>query len=396
MPAPVPFDPQEVAAAKPLKRDLPPDVTVKRLICTSCDIACSVHAEVKNGRVVKVRSSDNPIFRDNICMKAIFAPKGFAHPDRVLYPMRRVGKRGSGEFERVSWEEAMADIGERLNRVIDTYGPEAWAVSTSQWNTATDHGLGRRIMNNVGSPNWISGVALCAGNTAAINRMTYGWFPMADFTNTKCVVLIGHNPRRHSWTPIYNFIRSAQARGAKLIVLDPRKSSNAERADIWLPLRAGSDTAMLFGWLKVILDEGLYDRDFVENWTVGFEELRARVDEYPLERVAELTGCDPEMIAKAARMYATEGPSIIPWTPITDMQRKQHLGHPAAEHPARGVRLHRRFPAARRCRASIRRSSPNRRSRCTRRCPTSRRPSSSAPRRIPPSATAGRRPSASR
>ena len=326
MPAPVPFDPQAVAAATPLERVTREGVTTRRVICSTCDIACSVVTESKKGRVVRVRSSDNPIFRDNICMKGIIAPKAFAHPDRILHPLKRVGERGSGQWQQVSWDEAMADIGPRLQRVIDQHGPEAWAVSTSQWNTCTDHGLGRRVMNHVGSPNWISGVALCAGNTAAINRLTYGWFPMGDFNNTRCIVLLGHNPKRHSWTPIFNFIRSAQARGAKLIVMDPRRSSNAEVADIWLPLKAGSDTAMLFGWLKVILDEELYDRKFVEQWTVGFDELRERVNEFPLERVAKLTGCDPEMIARAARMYATEGPSIIPWTPITDMQRNSTSG----------------------------------------------------------------------
>jgi len=326
MPAPVPFDPQAVAAAKPVERTPREGVTTHRVVCSTCDIACSVVTEVKKGRVVRVRSSDNPIFRDNICMKGIIAPKAFANPDRILHPLKRVGARGSGEWQRVSWDEAMADIGQRLRSIISEYGPEAWAVSTSQWNTCTDHGLGRRVMNHVGSPNWISGVALCAGNTAAINRMTYGWFPMGDFNNTKCIVLIGHNPRRHSWTPIFNFIRSAQARGAKLIVLDPRRSSNAEVADIWLPLKAGSDAAMLLGWLKVIIDEKLYDQDFVTRWTTGFDELCARVNEYPLERVAELTGCDPEMIAKAARLYATGGPAIIPWTPITDMQRNSTSG----------------------------------------------------------------------
>lgn len=321
MPAPTPFDPQQVVDAKYKKRAPRPGVTTKRTICQSCDIACSVVTEVKKGRVVRVRSSDNPIFRDNICMKGIIAPKGFANPNRLMHPLKRVGERGSGGWEQVTWEEAFADIGKRLKAIIDKHGPEAWGVSTSQWNTATDHGMGRRIMNHVGSPNWTSGVALCAGNTAAINRYTYGWYPIGDFQNTKCIVLMGHNPRRHSWTPMYTWIRQAQARGAKLIVTDPRRSSSAERADIWLPLKVGSDTAMMFGWLKVIIDEELYDKDFVKNWTIGFDELKARVDEYPLDRVAKLTGCDPKMIAKAARMYATEGPAIIPWTPITDMQR---------------------------------------------------------------------------
>ena len=303
-----------------------PGITTRKTLCASCDIACSVVTEVQKGRVTRVRSSDNPLFKDNICIKGITAPKNFANPDRVLYPQRRVGERGSGKFERVSWDEALADIGARLRKIIDEHGPEAWAVSTSQWNTGTDHGLGRRIMNHVGSPNWISGVALCAGNTAAVNRLTYGWYPWPDYDNTNCVVLFGHNPGKNSWVPVYNQIQRVKARGGKLIVLDPRKSECAEMADLWLPLKVGSDAAMMLGWLKVIFDEGLYDHAFVERWTIGFEDLRKRVDEFPLSRVAELTGCSPEMIAKAARMYATMGPSVIPWTPITDQQRNSTSG----------------------------------------------------------------------
>ena len=293
----------------------------KRVICASCDIGCSLVAQVEKGQVLKIRSSRNPAFRDNICMKGIYAPRGFAHPDRIRYPLKRVGERGSGDWERVTWEEAMADIGGRLRVVIDESGPEAWAVSTSQWNTSTDYGLGRRLMNLVGSPNWISGVSLCAGNTAAINRITYGWYPWPDYDQTNCIVLFGHNPKRHSWTPIFNFIRRAQARGAKLIVMDPRRSENAEQADLWLPLKAGTDAAMCFGWLNVILSENLYDADFAATWTHGFDEFRARVEQYPLGRVADITGVNADLIAKAARMYATNTPAVIPWTPITDQQR---------------------------------------------------------------------------
>jgi choline dehydrogenase-like flavoprotein len=122
-------------------------------------------------------------------MKAVYAPKGFAHPDRLLYPLKRVGERGSGKFERVSWDEANADIGARLKTVIDAHGPEALAVSTSDWNTSTENGATRRFMNLLGSPNYISGVALCAGNTAAVNRLVYGWFPQPDYANTNCIML---------------------------------------------------------------------------------------------------------------------------------------------------------------------------------------------------------------
>jgi anaerobic selenocysteine-containing dehydrogenase len=122
------------------------------------------------------------------------------------------------------------------------------------------------------------------------------------------------------WTPIYHLIRQAQARGAKLIVLDPRVSGQAERADLHLQLRAGTDAAMYLGWLNVIIEEGLYDRRFVKKWTVGFEELAKRVREYPLERVEEITGVPREQIATAARMYAGARSACIPWSPVTDQQ----------------------------------------------------------------------------
>lgn len=292
----------------------------KNLICSSCDIQCTVQGKVVDGQVVKIQSSDNPAFRDHLCMKGIHAPKGFEHPDRVLYPMKRVGERGSGQFERVTWDEAIADICARLRTIVDERGPEAVAVSTSDWNTSTENGATRRFMNLLGTPNYISGVALCAGNTAAVNRLTYGWFPQPDFANTDCIVLFGHNPKRHSWVPIFKAIMRAKERGAKLIVLDPRMSEMAERADIWLPLKAGTDAALCFGWLNVIISEGLYDADFVQNWCHGFEELKACVAEFPLERVEAITGAPADQIAESARLYA-QGLSVIPWTPITDQQR---------------------------------------------------------------------------
>ncbi|MEO1190255.1 MAG: molybdopterin-dependent oxidoreductase [Pseudomonadota bacterium] len=299
-------------------------MTSKRVLCSGCDIYCQVEARVpESGQVgdVVVRATDPRPLRANICMKGVHAPEGFAHEARVLQPLRRRGARGAGEWEEIDWETALDEIAEKLSAIIARYGPEALAVSTSQWNTQTDNGAGRRFMNLLGSPNWISGVALCAGNTAAVNRLVYGWYPYPDYPNTRCILLFGHNPKPHSWTPIYNAIRRAQAKGAKLIVADPRRSENAEQADLWLPIKPGSDAALCFGLLRVILDEKLYDEAFVRNWTVGFEALRTRVDEFPLSRVAEITGVDTTLIVEAARLYATAGPSVIPWSPITDQQR---------------------------------------------------------------------------
>ncbi len=294
--------------------------SVKQVVCQSCDGFCPVTAKVEDGQAVKITTREHPLFKGVLCMKGAYAPKHFAHPDRVTTPLKRVGERGSGEWQRVTWDEAMDDIATRLQKVIDEHGPEAFAVSQSGATGLGDNGLCRRFMNHIGTPNWIGGVSYCAGNTAAINRYVYGWFPRADILNSKCIVLIGHDPRRHSWTMEYKAIRLAQANGARLIVIDPRKSENAERADLWLPLRSGTDAALLLGWVNVIIEEELYDKDFVRDWTVGFDALAARAREYPLSRVAEITGVDAELIAEAARMYATSGPACIPWTPVTDQQ----------------------------------------------------------------------------
>ena len=292
----------------------------KYSICTVCDIGCQLRTEAEDGKVSRVIAHDNPALAANICYKGTAVPLIHNHRDRLSKPLKRVGERGEDRWEEISYDQAMDEIAAKLSAITQKYGPESFAVSTSGWNTQTTHGLDRRFMNLLGSPNWISGVALCAGNTAAVNRLTYGWFPMADFGSTNCIVLFGHNPRKHSWTPIYNSIRAAKTRGAKVIVLDPRVSDQAEGADIHLRLRAGTDAAMCLGWLKVIIDEGLYDKAFVRDWCVGFDELRQRVDEYPLERVAQITGVPAEDIAAAARMYANADGAVIPWTPITDQQ----------------------------------------------------------------------------
>ncbi|MBT7333814.1 MAG: molybdopterin-dependent oxidoreductase [Gammaproteobacteria bacterium] len=292
----------------------------KYTVCTICDIGCQLRTEVENGKLKRVIAHDNPHLAKNVCFKGIAAPEIHNHHERLRVPLKRVGERGADQWEEITYEQAMDEIAERLGQVVEKYGPESLAVSTSGWNTQTTHSMDRRFMNALGTPNYISGVSLCAGNTAAVNKLTYGWFVGADIINSKCIVLFGHNPRKHSWTPIYNAINLARANGAKVIVLDPRISDQAEVADLHLRLRAGTDAAMCLGWLNVIINEKLYDQGFVENWTIGFEELCARVAEYPLERVAEITGVDAQLIAQAARVYANSDSACIPWTPITDMQ----------------------------------------------------------------------------
>lgn len=296
----------------------------KNVVCSSCDILCMVKAQVpESGEVgdIRVTPQDPRKFHADLCMKGVHSPTAFANSGRVLNPLRRVGERGSGQWEEVSWDAALDDIAVRLQKVVDQFGPEALATSMSPALMQNDSGMARRFMNLLGSPNYLSGVSVCMGNTSAVNRLTYGWFPMADIDNTDCIVLVGHDPKPHSWTLVYNAIRRAEERGAKLIVVDPRKSTSAERAHCWVPLEPGTDCALFLGWMKVILDEELYDKEFVEKWTHGFEQFRDRINEYSLERLSSITGIAPALVAESARMYANAKSAVIAWTPITDMQR---------------------------------------------------------------------------
>jgi anaerobic selenocysteine-containing dehydrogenase len=293
----------------------------KHVTCTICDLSCTLKATVDKGKIIAIQGlKEQPMTPNVFCIKAAKALETYYHENRLLYPLKRKGERGSGQWEQISWQQAMDEIGEKLKTIVDMYGPEAFACSTSEYNIHNGSGTVRRFMNLLGSPNYMSGVSLCLGNTAAINRFTYGWFPYPDFEQTRCIVYFGHNPKKDVWAGEYDRLNLALKRGAKLIVLDPQKSEAASRAHIHLPLRAGTDAAMGLGWLNVIIHEELYDKSFVKKWTVGFDKLKERVNDYPLSKVAEITGVKAELIREAAIMYATSKPGIIPWSCITDQQ----------------------------------------------------------------------------
>lgn len=293
----------------------------KHVLCATCDISCQLVATRKEGERNFTLSGDydNPMAPGAICAKGKVAQTTFDHPNRLLKPLKRIGERGEGKWKEISWEQALDEIAGKLKAVVDKYGPEALAVTSGPWNCSTESGMTRRFMNLLGSPNYLSPVALCMGNTAAVNRLTYGWMPLPDFENTKCIVVMGHNTNTQSWVWEYIRLKLAEKRGAKLIVFDPRRSAQAERADFHLALKAGTDGAMCMGWINVIISEGLYDKKFVDEWTVGFEALKDRVEQdFPLSKVAEITGVPVELIQESARMYAKADGAIIPWSPITD------------------------------------------------------------------------------
>ena len=293
----------------------------KKVTCNMCDMACQLEAVLEGGQLKAIKGDqEHPLHPGAVCVKAANAPEYYNHPDRLLHPLKRVGRRGNDQWEQISWDQALDEIAEKLQKLVDKHGPETLAVSANAWNTAVETGALRRFMNLLGSPNFISGVSMCAGNTAAVNRTTCGWFPNPDLENTNLIVLGGHVPTKNNWSAIWVRIQQALKRGAKMIVLDPRENPHVKDAVLWLPLRAGTDVAMYMGWIRYIVGNELYDKDFVANWTSGFDKLKERLQEFSIERVAEITGCAPDQIEQAAHMYATSGPATIPWVPMLDKQ----------------------------------------------------------------------------
>jgi anaerobic selenocysteine-containing dehydrogenase len=154
---------------------------------------------------------------------------------------------------------------------------------------------------------------ICMCPTQAVEYATYGGFAVGDVFNTKCLVLWGHAPSQSSLVMEYPAITQAKNHGAHLIVVDPRRIREAEMADIWLPIRPGTDVALMLAWIRIIIEEDLYDREFVSQWTVGFDDLRDAVIDYTPERVAEITWLPPRQIVDSARRYATTKPAMITW-----------------------------------------------------------------------------------
>ena len=295
---------------------------LKRIVCGGCDLYCGLlaHVDVAANRVVKISPNpEHPLMPNSICRIGTRGMDFVSHPDRLLHPRRRIGERGSGAWEQVSWEEALDDITSRLRSIVEAEGPEAVASSIGAGGPMP-HDMSRRFMNLLGSPNWTSPLLMCMGNTASVNRVTYGWHQVSDYEDTRCIVLWGHDPQPKKWVGEYMSLKAATNQCARLIVIDPFKSFNAERADLWLQPRPGTDAAVALGWLNVIIEEELYDPQFVSEWTVGFPQLKRRVKDFPLERVAEISGVPAGTIRDAARLYATTKPAIIPWGCTLDMQ----------------------------------------------------------------------------
>ncbi len=286
-----------------------------KTVCCLCGLSgCGMDVTVEDGKVVKVSGDkDHPESKGALCIKGLAAMEILYSPNRLKYPLKRIGKRGEGKWERISWDEALSLISDKLQQTKAAYGPEAVCF---QKGSGHDNTIGdvrsylHRLANVFGTPNLATPFYNCYGPRLLNMFMMTGAIPAPDAENAECIFLWGINPTDSSLTRQIK-IQEAVKRGAKLIVVDPRKTHFAQKANIHLQPRPGTDGALALGMLRVIVDDGLYDAQFVSKWVVGFDELKALLNDYPLEKVEKITQVPADEIKKAARLYAGTKPACI-------------------------------------------------------------------------------------
>ncbi|CAG4882730.1 putative Acetylene hydratase [Georgfuchsia toluolica] len=290
---------------------------VVKSVCRGCHGGCSVLLHVKDGELTKVKGDpDGPLNRGRLCPIGSNAKYLVYHPDRLLYPQRRVGPRGSGKWERITWDEALDDIAEKFNAIRAADGPEAIALGQGTGRHHYFHVV--RFANAMGTPNWTEpGFAQCFLPRVTSSFHTFGDFPVCDFVGDvppQCIMYWGHNPVNSGPDGETRFnVRDSLSHKPKVIVVDPRETELAKLADIWLRLRPGTDDALALSMLNAIIGEKIYDESFVTQWTHGFDALAGHVKQYTPEWAEPITWVPVEKIRVAARLFAQTKPAMLEW-----------------------------------------------------------------------------------
>jgi len=290
---------------------------ILKSVCRSCHGGCGVLLHVEGDRLVKVEGDrESPLNHGRLCPIGTVTLDLVYHPDRLKHPLRRAGTRGSGQWERISWDQALDEISQRLLAIRAKFGAEAIALGTGtgrhhiRWVSRFGHALG--------TPNWCEpGFAQCFHPRVNTCMLTFGDFPVSDYTgdvSPDCIMFWGHNPTNSGPDGETRFnVLEALERKPKIIVIDPRQTELAKRADIWLQIRPGVDDALALSMLNVTTREKLYDEPFVARWTHGFDALRERVRDYSPEWAEPITWVAADKIRAAARLFATSKPALLEW-----------------------------------------------------------------------------------
>jgi len=288
-------------------------------LCGICPGGCGVEIEFSDGKIERLRPlQDHPA--GVVCPRGAKAKEIVYSPDRLMHPLARVGARGEGRFERVSWEAALDRIAERLFEIKSRFGAEA--VMTYIGRGLFDSGLVEAFappgLNNFsskslifpfGSPNNAGCGSICQTSYGMLAAIPTFGFSMdttyADFGNARLVVVWGANPATDSPPTAVGKILAAKRKGARVIAIDHMRSHAAGIAHQWIPVRSGTDGALALGMINVVIREQLYDEAFVRDWTLGFEELREYAARFTPEEVERITRVPAGVVVETARAIAT-------------------------------------------------------------------------------------------
>lgn len=279
-----------------------------------CPDTCGVITEVKNGQAIKFYADPHhPITQGWLCAKVRPYLNHVYHPDRLTHPLRRVGPKGSDRWEKISWNTALADIAQKWSKIIDRYGPEAilpysysGTLGLVQMTVAS-----ARFWNRLGASQLER--SICGEAAQYAVEATLGVrhsLPYADVAHSRLIIIWGHNPV--STAPhLMSHLKKAQRSGSRVIVIDPRRTRTAQGADHHLAPLPGTDGALALGLGHVIMAEGLHNESWLNAHTIGWPQLRQRLEAYSPGRVAAITGLPEEAIIDLARQYAATTPSLI-------------------------------------------------------------------------------------
>ena len=298
--------------------------TIKKGLCGICPSGCGIEITLKDEKLHRIKPMQgHPL--GIVCTRGVHAEEVIYSPDRLRFPMKRIGNRREGKLERISWEEAFELSAHLIKEVVEKYGPEAVAIYSGRggfeqslldmFTTGGHDQICSNFLFPLGSPNTFSCSSLCNNSHRALAPLTtFGisldhLFP--DFENSDQIVVWGSNPATDS--PPINLKRILEARdkGTKVVVIDPLKSYTAERADEWIGIRPGTDGALALGMANVILEKGLYDAAFADDWTHGLGEFKEYVREFPPEKVEEITWVNAKKIERLAEDFARPRTSLL-------------------------------------------------------------------------------------
>ena len=270
--------------------------------CTLCYHSCGCRVTVEDGKAVKVEGLEShPLNRGKLCPKGWSALENIYSPDRIKRPLKKV----DGTFKEISWDQALDEIAGKLKELKEKFGPQVLGVFSGSIGVENLEmaGLVQRFKAAFGSPNFFSVESVCYRMRIRTRQITFGKYPTEEL-DSKLYVLWGHNPEQSDF-PLSLALEENLQKGAKLVVIDPKRIPLADRADMYLRIRPGTDGALALALINVIINEKLHDQEFIDKHTIGFDKLVPHVEPYTPEWAEEITWVRAEDIRKLARLFAT-------------------------------------------------------------------------------------------